>query len=431
MLTAVLLLTFAVLVLLGSPIGFAIGIASAANLIVKGIDLSIVVQRMTDLLDSFPFLAVPLFILAGSLMETGGIAVRLVQLANVLVGRFQGGLAQVTIMSTMFFSDISGSSSADTAAIGSVTLPAMRRAGYPMDLSTALVAAAGATAVLIPPCITMVIYGFVTDTSIGALFAAGFLPGFLNAAGVMIVAYILARRRGLPAERAPTFVQAVSAIRGAVLPLAMPVIILGGILGGLFTVTEAAAVAVVYGLIVSVLITHELKLTQIPRLMIETGVLTGMVMIVAALASVFQWILSAQGIPVAIGSWLRSVASGSPVAFLLLVNGLLLLLGTFLDSAAALLLAMPVLYPISQHFGIDPVHFGIIVTANLGIGMITPPVGVVLFVASSIGKTPIEDVVRSLMPFIIVLVVVLMVITFWPDLVLLVPRAFLGYAPRP
>jgi C4-dicarboxylate transporter DctM subunit len=381
-----------------------------------------------DTLDSFPFLAIPFFLLAGSLMETGGISGRLVRLANVLVGRFRGGLAQVTIVSTILFSDISGSSSADTAAIGSVTIPAMRRAGYPLDFVTALVAAAGATGVLIPPCITMVIYGFITNTSIAALFIAGFLPGILMAVSIIVVTYIAARSRRLPAEAPPTRAEVIAAVRGALLPMGMPVVILGGILGGLFTVTEAAVVAVVYGLIVA-LTTRAMRIRQLPRLMIETAVLTGMVMTVACLASLFQWILSTEGIPSTIGNWIKA-ASSSPVVFLLLVNVLFLILGCFLDSAASLLLAMPVLFPIAQQYGIDPVHFGIVATANLGIGMITPPVGMCLFIACSISGVSIDRTFKPLFPYIAALIVALLIMTYWPGLVLLAPKTFLGYVPK-
>jgi len=428
MLIPILFGTFGILLLLAAPIGFSLGAACLAALLTKGSGLDIMVQRIMDMLDSFPFLAIPFFLLAGSLMEQGGISRRLVRLANVLVGRFQGGLAQVTIVSTIFFSDISGSSSADTAAIGSVTIPAMRRAGYPPEFVTALVAAAGATAVLIPPCITMVIYGFVTNTSIAALFIAGFIPGLLMALSVILVTFVAARMRRLPAEPPPARAEVIAAVRGALIPLGMPVLILGGILGGVFTVTEAAVVAVVYGLVVA-LATGEMRIGQLPGLMLETSILTGMVMTVACLASLLQWILSTEGIPLTIAAWIRS-ASDSPLVFLLLINVLFLVLGCFLDSAASLLLTMPVLFPIARQYGIDPVHFGIIATANLGIGMITPPVGMCLFIACSISGVPIDRTVKPLLPYMLALLGALLVITYWPALVLSAPQAFLGYVPK-
>ena len=429
MVALVLFGTFFLLILLGVPIAFAIGSGALAGLVLVGSSPSTLVQQVLSILDSFPYLAIPFFLLAGAIMESGGVSYRLIRFANTLVGRYRGGLGLVSIVGTTIFSDVSGSKAADTAAIGSVTLPAMRRAGYPMDLATAFVAAGGAAAVLIPPCITMVIYGFITETSISALFVAGFLPGLVMSGATLVMAYVMSRYRKLPAEAAPTCGEMVAAFRGALLPLGMPVIILVGIVGGVFTITEAAVVAVVYGLIVTTVVTRELPLSKLPTLMFEASVMTGMVVVIAAVASQIQWVLTTQGIPLAMASWIKS-HSDSPAVFLLLVNVVYLILGCLLDSSAALLLATPVLFPLARLFGIDPVQFGIILTANLGIGFVTPPVGISLFVACGISKVRLQDAVPPLLPFIGVMVVVLMLITYWPNFALFAPEALMGYVPR-
>jgi len=419
---------FFLLIMLGVPIAFAIGGGALVSLLYTGADLNVLVQQTMTILDSFPFLAVPFFLLAGAIMESGGVSLRLIRLANVLVGRFQGGLALVSILGTTIFSDVSGSTTADTAAVGSVTLPGMRRSGYPMDLATAFVAAGGSAAVLIPPCITMVIYGFITETSIAALFLAGFLPGLVMCFATLTGAYVMCWRRGLPAEPPPTRPEALAALVGAVLPLGMPAIILGGIVGGAFTVTEAAAVAVIYGLVIT-LGARELRLRQLYRIIVESSVVTGTVLIIAVFASQTQWILTVEGIPQTIASGIRTVAN-SPAAFLILVNILCLVLGCLMDSAAALLLVTPVLFPIARAFHIDPVHFGIVLTANLGIGFITPPVGLSLFVACGISKVPLEQVVRPLLPFVAIQGTVVLLITYWPDFVLMAPARIMGYVAR-
>lgn len=428
MLMLVLLGGFVILILVGAPISLSLGVSSVMALIVKGsIPMVTVLQVMLTPLDSFPYLAVPLFILAGGLMETGGISLRLIRFASVLVGWIRGGLGLTTIVGTLLFSDISGSSAADTAAIGGIAIPAMRRKGYPVELATVIVAASGSAAVLVPPCITMVIYGFVTGTSIAALFAAGLLPGILMGLSIMVWTFFLARRLDLPADPFPTLGEVVRATWGVLLPMCMPVIILGGILGGIFTVTESAVVAVIFGFIVSVGIYKEMKLQQIPKIILDTASTTGIVMLLAACASIFAWIVAAENVPGMIGAQITQM-SNRPFVFLIITNIILLILGTMMDSAAAILIMMPILFPIAMRMGIDPVHYGIIATANLGVGFITPPVGACLFVACSISNLPIDRVVKPLIPYILSLIGALMLITYVPYFVLLLPRVLLGYA---
>jgi len=422
----VLFIAFFGLLLLSVPVGISMGVASVLSLMYQGNSLlTIVAQKMFTGLDSFPLLAVPFFVLAGSLMETGGISTRLVRFAGVLVGHIRGGLGHVVIVGTIFFSGISGSSAADTAAIGSIMIPSMVKRGYPRPLATAIVAAAGGMGVLIPPCIVMVLYGIGANVSIGYLFAAGFLPGALMGVSLMIMVYFLAKREGWPQEAKASCGDMLSATRDAILPLLMPVIILGGILSGVFTATEAAVVAVVYGAFLSLVVYRELKPKDIPAILGTSARLTGVIMLMVGMSSTFAWVLTTQRVPQMLTEAMLGL-SREPWMFLVFVNILFLIKGTFMDATPAIIIFTPILYPVSQKLGIDPVHFGIVLVANLGLGFITPPVGSCLYVAASIGKTSIEEVAKRILPFYGMMFVALMAITYWPDMTLFVPR-LLGY----
>lgn len=422
----VLFIAFFGLLLLSVPVGISMGVASVLSLMYQGNSLlTIVAQKMFTGLDSFPLLAVPFFVLAGSLMETGGISTRLVRFAGVLVGHIRGGLGHVVIVGTIFFSGISGSSAADTAAIGSIMIPSMVKRGYPRPLATAIVAAAGGMGVLIPPCIVMVLYGIGANVSIGYLFAAGFLPGALMGVSLMIMVYFLAKREGWPQEARASCGDMLSATRDAILPLLMPIIILGGILSGVFTATEAAVVAVVYGAFLSLVVYRELKPKDIPAILGSSARLTGVIMLMVGMSSTFAWVLTTQRVPQMLTEAMLGL-SREPWMFLVFVNILFLIKGTFMDATPAIIIFTPILYPVSQKLGIDPVHFGIVLVANLGLGFITPPVGSCLYVAASIGKTSIEEVAKRILPFYGMMFVALMAITYWPDMTLFVPR-LLGY----
>jgi C4-dicarboxylate transporter DctM subunit len=411
---------------LSVPIGISMGLASMAVLLYKGqMPLTILAQKMFTGLDSFPLLAVPFFILAGCFMETGGISARLVRLAGVLVGHIRGGLAHVVIVGTIFFSGVSGSSAADAAAIGSIMIPAMTQRGFPRPLATAIVASAGGMGVLIPPCIIMVLYGIVANVSIGYLFAAGFLPGFISGLLMMVMVYFVAKREGLPKEKRATWREISKATADAIPPLLMPVIILGGILTGVCTATESAVIAVVYGAGLSMLVYRELHLRDIPALLVTTARLTGMCALVLGMCATFAWIVTVERIPQLITEWMLAVAK-EPWVFLVLTNILLLIVGMFIESTAAIITFTPILFPVAMKMGIDPVHFGVVVVANLGVGLVTPPVGACLFVASAIGQTSVDKVIKPLMPFIIMMMVALFLITYWPDMTLFIPR-YLGY----
>jgi len=418
--------SFCGLMAVSVPIGISMGLASMAAILYKGgMPLTILAQKMFTGLDSFPLLAVPFFILAGCFMETGGISARLVRFASVLVGHVRGGLAHVVIVGTIFFSGVSGSSAADTAAIGSIMIPSMVKRGYPRPLSTAIVAAAGGMGVNIPPCIIMVLYGIAANVFIGYLFAAGFIPGFISGLALMVMVYFIAKRDGLPKETKASLREMLIAARDAVPPLLMPIIILGGILTGVFTATESAVIAVVYGVILSMFVYQELHVRDVPRILVTSAKLTGMVMLVVGMSTTFAWIVTVERVPQMITEWILA-ATQNPWVFLLFTNVLMLIVGMFIDATPAMITFTPILYPIAQKLGIDPVHFGIVMVTNLGVGFVTPPVGSCLFVASAIGETTIDEVFKPLLPFLAVMIVALILITYWPGMTLFIPR-LLGY----
>jgi tripartite ATP-independent transporter DctM subunit len=425
--TAALCLTLLLGMAVGVPIASSLGLAALAGLLVHGsLPLTLLPQRIFVGLDSFPLLAAPLFILAGALMETGGISLRITGLAQAVVGHIRGGLGMVVVLGTMLFSGISGSSTADTAAIGSVMIPTMVRRGYSREFATAVVAAAGGMGILIPPCIIMVIYGLLTNTSVAALFLGGVVPGLVMGGTVLAATYGMARRLGLPVEARFSGMELGRALRRSVWALLMPAIIMGGILFGVFTVTEAAVVAVVYGWVVAVFVYRELRWRDLPRILVDSGVTTGLVMLVVGMAAAFAWLLTAQQVPLAVAGALAAVSS-NPWFFLLLVNLAYLVIGCVFEVTAALIMTVPILLPVATLYGIDPVHLGVVVTANMGIGLVTPPVGVCLYVACGISGARIERVARPLAPFLAVMCATLLLITYVPEITLALPRLLLGY----
>lgn len=418
----ILSITFISLVAINVPIAFSMGFASILGLLMKGnIPLVIVPQKIFTGSDSFPLLAVPFFILAGSLMDTGGISLRLVNLARALVGHFRNGLGMVSIVSEIFFSGISGSTAADTAAIGSIMIPAMNQAGYSPAGATAIVCAACGMGILVPPCIAMVVYGGVANVSIGALFAGGFLPAFAMASALMIQLNIQARRAGVAPGQWPGLKPLAKAFRESVLALFMPIIIFGGILGGVCTPTEAAVLAVAYGLVISMLVYREINFAKLGEILLETGIVTGKVMIMVGMASVFAWILTREQVPQALANLIHSLGGGK-ILFLFLINIAFLLLGAVLEGVPALIMTVPILLPIATQFGIDPIHFGIILIANMGIGLFLPPVGLGVFIGCSIGKITVSEVAKPLLPYLGVNFVMVLLITYWPWLTLVIPK---------
>ncbi len=418
----ILSIAFIGFVAMNIPIAFSMGMASILGLLIKGtIPLVIVPQKIFTGSDSFPLLAVPFFILAGSLMDTGGISLRLVNLAHALVGHFRNGLGMVSIVSEIFFSGISGSTAADAAAIGSIMIPAMNQAGYSPARATAIVCAACGMGILVPPCIAMVIYGGVANTSVGALFAGGFLPALAMASALMIQLNIQARRAGVTPGQWVGIKPLGKAFKESLLALFMPIIIFGGILGGICTPTEAAVLAVAYGLVISMLIYREIDLKKLGEILLETGVVTGKVMIMVGMASVFAWILTREQVPQALANLIHSLGGGK-VLFLFFINIAFLFLGAVLEGVPALIMTVPILLPIATQFGIDPVHFGIVLIANMGIGLFLPPVGLGVFIGCSIGKITVSEVAKPLLPYLGVNFAMVLLITYWPWLTMVIPK---------
>lgn len=425
--TGILFGSFAVLAILGLPIAVVLGLSSVVALSTyTKIPLMVVAQRMFAATDSFPLMAIPFFMMAGALMETGGISRRLINLANKIVGSLPGGLALVGIVTCMFFAAISGSGPATVAAIGSILIPAMVNAGYDLGFAAAVMAAAGAIGVIIPPSIPMVTYGVVGGVSIGSIFLGGFGAGIVVGLSLMVVTYIISKKRGYRGiQERSSLIGLLSAVKDAFWALLMPVIILGGIYGGIFTPTEAAAVAVVYGFIVGFFIYRELKVKDLPKIFVNTAVSTSVVMFIIATAQVFGWIMTSQRIPEAIAQWFISLSS-NPYVILLLVNILLLIVGCFMETNAAIIILAPIFIPLMIKIGIDPILFGVIMVVNLAIGMVTPPLGVNLFVACGIGKLTLERISKAVVPFIIAMVAALMIITYIPDISMFLPRMLMG-----
>lgn len=410
------------LFLMGTPISFSLAAAALVGLLLTGVPLLVLVQKLWAAVDSFSIVAVPLFILAGSLMSYGGISRRLVDFAQALIGHMTSGLAMVSVVACMFFAAVSGSAIADAAAIGGLLIPAMVAKNYHPSFAASLVASAGTIGPIIPPSIPMVLYGVMTSTSIAKLFAGGFVPGVLMGLGLMAYAYYAGKQRGyLGRDRRASLGEVARGFLDALLALLTPLIIIGGIIGGIFTATESGVVAVAYALFLGLFIYRELKLSELPRILYETGVTTGTVLFILGTASLFTWLLTVQQIPQQLTAAMMSL-NADRIVVLLMVNLALLVAGTFIDTISALIIFTPLFLPLVKSVGVDPIHFGIIVAVNLTIGMITPPVGVVLFVTSAIGKVSIREMWPDLLPMIAVLIGILAVTTYWDGLVMWLPN---------
>ena len=423
-----LFVSFVVLALLNIPIAIVLGLSSViALLLTSDITMLVVVpQRMFTATDSFPLMAIPFFTLAGALMEGGGISSRLINLANKLVGSITGGLGIVCILTCMFFAAISGSSAATVAAIGSIMIPAMVKAGYDKSFSAAVAAAAGSIGVIIPPSIPMVTYGVVCGVSIGSLFLGGFGAGIIVGLSLMVVVYVISKKRGYRGvEEKFSIREVLKATLDAFWALLMPIIILGGIYGGIFTPTEAAAVAVAYGLIIGFFVYKELKLKDMPRVFINTAVSTAVVMFIVATATVFGWLLTRERIPDAIANAIISVSQNKYMV-LLIINALLLIVGCFMETNAAILILAPIFLPMIIKLGVDPILFGVIMVVNLAVGMFTPPVGVNLYVTCGICDITLEKLSVALVPFIVAMIVALLVISYVPGISMFLPNLLMG-----
>lgn len=419
----VLFIVLIMAMLLNVPVGFAIGIASVAAVLTDGrLSQTYIVQQLVTSSDSFSLIAIPLFILSGELMAAGGVSKKLLNVCNVFLGRFTGGLATVTIVLCMFFAAVSGSGPATVAAIGTMVVPTMIEKGYSKSFSLALVACAGSIGVIIPPSIPMVIYGTSTGTSISSLFIAGFVPGILIGISLIIVCYVISRKNQWKGDdKRYTAREKLAAVWDAKWALINPVIILGGIYAGIFTPTEAAAIAAVYAFICGKFIHRELDIKKLYRTISSACLTTGTILIIVGCATAFTKILTIERIPDMMTEGILNI-SGSKVIILLLIIAILLFVGCFMDTTPAMMVLAPIMLPVALTVGIDPVHFGIIMVVTLAVGFITPPLGVNLFVAARVGKTTLEVVVSGIKRFIVVMIVDVLLIAFIPMISMWLPR---------
>lgn len=412
------------LIALRVPIGFALGLSSLLTVWQLGLPPLIVAQRMAAGINSFPLLAIPFFIFAGQIMVEGGMARRIVEMARVLVGPFRGGLAMVNVVDSMLFGGVSGSAVADVSATGAIVIPMMVKAGYDRDFSVALTVATSTQGIIIPPSHNAVIYSMVAGgVSIGGLFLAGYIPGVLIGLSLMVASYLIAVRRDYPREPFVSLRRAARALGDGFLAVLAGLVVIGGIVSGIFTATEAAAIATIYALVISAFVYRELPWKGLRQALYRSVLTIASVVFIIATASAFGWLMAYLRIPALLTETLLSLTE-SRVVLLLLINLLLLVLGCIMDMAPLIIILTPILLPVVKSYGVDPIHFGIILLMNLALGLTTPPVGTALFVGCAVGGAKIEEVSRPLLYLWPPMLVVLLIVTFWPGMVLWLPRLF-------
>ena len=419
---------FIVMLLIGMPIVFALGFAPMVGFLIaeKPIFLKLLFQRTFAGIHQFPLLAIPFFILTGELMNRAGITLSLVHFANTLVGHLRGGLAHVNIVTSMLFAGISGSAVADTSAVGSVLIPAMEKDGYSRKFAAAVTAASSVIGPIIPPSLIMVVYAFIMNVSVAGLFAAGIVPGFMVGLMLMLVTGVISKRRNYPkaSERA-TIGQIGRAAGGAAIPLMTPVIILGGILLGIVTPTESAAVAALYALLISFFVLRSLKLGDLPDIFLRSAITSGAILLIVGTATAFAAIASLSQVPVKLSTFLFGI-SDDPLVLLLMINIFLLIVGMFLDAGPAILILGPILAPTMVQLGMDPIHFAVMMCMNLTIGLATPPMGLILFVASSISRLRVDVIALEILPLLLVSILAIFIVTFFPFVSMSIPY-WLGF----
>jgi C4-dicarboxylate transporter DctM subunit len=415
--TSAMVLTMVLCFALTVSVAVSIGLAALVGIQASNVNMLIAVKEMFSSINKFPLAAIPFFILAGNLMETGGISRRLVEFAKSIVGGVQGGLPMTCVLTCMIFAAVSGSSVATTFAIGAILIPALIKHGYPTNWAAALQATSAELGVVIPPSIPMILYGVAAEVSIGELFIAGFGPGLLIGGALMLFVWLWCKRRGWGHDDGEGRLGLGRAALQAGWALLMPVIILGGIYGGIFTPTEASAVAVFYALLVGVVIYREIRIADLVPIFKKSVISSSVIMFIIANAGLFAYLITRAGVPEAIGLWLKDVLQ-SPAVFLLGVNAALFIIGMFIETSAAIIVLAPILAPVAMFFGVDPVHFGIVMVVNLALGMITPPFGVNLFAACTVARISLDRVVTQLVPFVLVVLGCLMVITYVPQIAL-------------
>ena len=420
-----LLLVMLLLFALGTPIAWSMALASSVYMAFgPHVPLQGMVQRMVGGIDTFPLLAIPFFILAGNLMNTGGITDRLVTFSRALVGHITGGLAHVVVVTNMIMAGMSGSGVADASGTGAVLIPAMKRAGYGTPFAAAIVGAAATIGPIIPPSIPFVVYGSIANASIGRLLLAGAIPGLVMGISLMIFVYFIAKLRGYPAGRRSTRGELARATLHAIPPLGMPAIILGGIIGGVMTPTEAAVGGAAYAFVLGFFVYREIKLANLPRIIVDTSVATASIVIIIAAAQPFGWVLAYERAPLTLVAFFQEL-NLSQWQILLVLNITMLVVGCFMEGLAILVMATPILVPLLAHAGIDPVHFGVVFTLNIMIGNITPPVGMIMYVVCALGKVSIVEFAREIWPFFIALVIALFLVTYIPALAMWLPNTLM------
>lgn len=423
MVVAVMILSFLIMIGFTAPVAFAIGISAVIGLLMSGTaPLLVIPQRIFAGADSFVLLAIPLFVLAGALMETGGISARLVTLARALIGHVRGGLGMVVVVAEMLFSGISGSTVADVSAMGSLMIPSLVRAGFKPARAVAIVSAASAMGILIPPCLLMVIIAQIVGLSVGALFLAGFVPAAVLALAIMGLIYAQAVRDRIPGEARASLKQVMRALKDALIPLMMPVIIFGAILGGIADPTEAAVLAVFYAFIVGVFVYKEISWSQVPKILVDSAVTSGIVIFMVGAASSFSWILAVEQIPTQLAGVMLSISS-QPWVFFVICTIIFVVLGAILEGLPAVIICLPIFLPIALKLGIDPLHFSVVVVAAIGLGLFLPPVGVGLYIACTFANLRVDQTIKEMLPYIAVLFAGILVVIAIPWLTLVIPNA--------
>jgi len=422
----IVLVVIVILVCLNVPIAVSIASASLLYLIAEDVPFAIVPQQMFQIVDSFPFLAFPMFMLVGSLMNTGGMSRRIFDFAEAIVGHLRGGLAHVNVVASLIFSGMSGSAISDAGGLGSIEIEAMTERGYEPGFAVAITAASSTIGPIVPPSIPVIIYAMAFDASVGRLFLGGFLPGLLMTIALMIMIYLYSFKKDFPIGSKPSFKNILQTFRRSALAMLTPVILLGGMFSGIFTPTEAAVVAVLWAMFLGFVVHKELKLKHLSNIFLDVFVRMGVVLFLLATVGIFTWILTRENVPERLLDFVATTDISAPV-FLMIANIILLLMGMITTVTPSIILLAPIFYPIIVNLGIDPVHFGIIVILNLMIGNLTPPVGPVLFVVATIGKVPFFKAFRYTLPFILPLLIVLLLITYIPQIVLFIPNMFMSH----
>lgn len=421
----ILLLSFVILLFLGVPIAYVLGISSLLYILISGdmLLLESASHRIFQGIQNFGMLAIPLFIFVGEVMNSGGITKRLISFCQMILGHFRGGLAYVNVVANMFLASILGSANAQTAMMSKVMVPAMEKEGYKKEFSSALTVSSALLGPIIPPSLVFIVYGVTAEASIAKMFLGGIIPGFLIGGGLILLIAAISKKENFPRSEKASFDKIAKSFVNVIPALSIPAIILIGILSGIFTATESAAVAALIALLIGWLLYKELKLKELPKILLNTALNTAIVTLIVAMASLFSWLLTFERIPNQVADLLISI-SDNPIVFLLLINIIFLIVGMFLDGMAAMIILVPILLPVAVQFGIDPIQFGIIISVNLTIGLITPPVGTALFIASSMSNIKIERLTRTLIPFFGVAIIALLIITYVPAVTMWIPSLF-------